>query len=54
IIAIANSLHYSVVAEGVETKAQLDCLEEHGCHIIQGFYYYKPMSADEIMILLDA
>jgi len=43
IIDIARSLNCNVVAEGVETKEQLDLLSENGCHLIQGFWFYKPM-----------
>ncbi|MDA3851464.1 MAG: EAL domain-containing protein, partial [Spirochaetaceae bacterium] len=46
IIRMAESLNYSVVAEGVETKEQLEFLEENGCHIIQGYFFSKPLSID--------
>jgi EAL domain-containing protein (putative c-di-GMP-specific phosphodiesterase class I) len=39
IIAVARSLHMQVVAEGVETKDQLQFLRTHGCDQYQGFYY---------------
>ncbi len=51
-IALLEALELKVVAEGVETKRQVDFLAEKGCHIIQGFYYYKPMPADRIEKLL--
>jgi two-component system CheB/CheR fusion protein len=35
-----------VVAEGVETKDQLDVLTEEGCDMIQGFLFYRPLSPD--------
>jgi len=38
ILAMAHSLHLSVVAEGVETKQQFDALKELGCDEFQGFY----------------
>lgn len=47
IINLAHSLKLSVVAEGVETKAQLDFLHMHGCDEIQGFYFARPMLAEE-------
>ncbi|MCX6052498.1 MAG: EAL domain-containing protein [Campylobacterales bacterium] len=43
IIALAKSLNLSYIAEGVETKEQLDFLLEEGCHNIQGYYYSKPL-----------
>lgn len=48
-IAMAHSLGLSVVAEGVETREQLDLLEELGCDIAQGFYFSKPISAKELI-----
>lgn len=47
IIALAESLDLSIVAEGVETLEQLNYLHQKGCHIIQGFYFSKPLPADE-------
>ncbi|MBU5613803.1 EAL domain-containing protein [Geomonas azotofigens] len=46
-IAMAHTLGKKVVAEGVETQAQLDFLVEHGCDIIQGYYFSKPLSAED-------
>ena len=47
IIEIADYLSASVVAEGVETKEQLDSLKEIGCDIIQGYYFSKPVAPEE-------
>lgn len=47
IIAMAHNLNLQVVAEGVETQAQLDFLREHGCDEVQGFYFGRPVPADE-------
>ncbi|NBQ89327.1 MAG: EAL domain-containing protein, partial [Betaproteobacteria bacterium] len=43
IIALAQSLHLAVVAEGVETKAQRDFLVREGCTGFQGFLYCGPL-----------
>lgn len=43
-IQLAHNLNFKVVAEGVETKEQLDFLKEHHCDYIQGFYYSKSLS----------
>jgi len=48
IIALAKSLNLKVIAEGVETKEQKVFLVEHGCENIQGYFYSKPIPADEI------
>jgi len=47
ILDIAKFLKVPVVAEGVETKAQLDMLKCMGCQVIQGYYFSKPVSAEE-------
>jgi len=52
IIALAHSLDLKVVAEGVETKEQLDFLRGKGCDRIQGYYYMKPLPDEEIRSLL--
>lgn len=44
IINIAHLLRCAVIAEGVETKEQLEYLRDHNCDIIQGYYYSKPLS----------
>ena len=47
IIDMAHSLHLSVIAEGVETEAQLQTLAEQGCEYFQGFLRSGPLSPDE-------
>ncbi len=46
ILAMARSLHYDTVAEGVETREQLDFLKDHGCTMAQGYLIGKPMTLD--------
>ena len=52
IIAMAHSLHMKVIAEGVETKGQLEYLRSQGCDEMQGFYFSKPVPAPEFERLL--
>lgn len=47
IIDLAHRMGMKVVAEGIENQQQSDFLRAHGCDYLQGFYYYKPMSAEE-------
>ena len=47
IMDIAAFMGLLVVAEGVETKEQVDFLKSTGCDIIQGFYFSKPLSAED-------
>ena len=53
IFALAKSLELSVVAEGVETEAQLAFIKKHKCAKAQGFLFSKPVPAYEIEVLFD-
>lgn len=52
IIAMAQSLHLQVIAEGVETAQQAETLSELGCPVLQGFLYSEAVSAAEFEALL--
>jgi diguanylate cyclase (GGDEF)-like protein/PAS domain S-box-containing protein len=47
IVGLAQSLNMNVIAEGIETKTQLDVLRGMGCWFGQGFYLSRPLSADD-------
>jgi EAL domain-containing protein (putative c-di-GMP-specific phosphodiesterase class I) len=47
IIALAKELGFVCLAEGAETKEQVDSLRDFGCEVIQGYYYSKPIPIDE-------
>jgi EAL domain-containing protein (putative c-di-GMP-specific phosphodiesterase class I) len=51
-VALAKSLNLKVVAEGVETRAQLDVLRRFGCDELQGFLFSRPLPAEEMVELL--
>jgi len=53
IISLAHSLQMSVVAEGVETKGQLDFLHQQHCDEIQGYYFARPMPWNELVQFLN-
>ncbi len=46
IIAMTGALGLNVIAEGVETVAQRDFLDKHGCHAYQGYLFSKPVPVD--------
>ncbi len=48
IAAMAHALNKKVVAEGVETQAQLDFLRNHDCELIQGYFFSRPLPAEEL------
>ncbi|MBI3344927.1 MAG: EAL domain-containing protein [Gammaproteobacteria bacterium] len=52
VIAMARALGMKVIAEGVETREQLELLSGEGCDMIQGYYCSKPLPADEITELV--
>lgn len=49
---LAHELNLKVVAEGVETEAQLVFLRDIGCDQMQGYYFSKPLEADELTRLM--
>ncbi len=48
IISLHENLHLDVIAEGVENQQQIDFLQKHKCDNIQGYFYAKPMSAEDM------
>lgn len=52
VILLGHSLQLRVIAEGVETREQIDILREYGCEEMQGFYFSRPIPAGEIDALL--
>ena len=53
ILDIAKYLNLLVVAEGVETTGQLDILKEGKCDLVQGYYFSKPLPAEEFEQLIE-
>ena len=47
IIAMTHALGLNVIAEGVETEAQRDFLDKHGCHAFQGYLFGKPVPIEQ-------
>ncbi len=49
VVALAKSLGLTIVAEGVETKEQLEVIENMGCDMIQGYIFDKPLPEEEFV-----
>lgn len=54
IIAMARELNVASLAEGVETEKQLAFLQSKGCNYVQGYYFSKPIIADQFTALLQS
>lgn len=52
IIQLAKNMGMTSVAEGIETEEQLKIIREMNCQIAQGYYFYKPMSIEEVEEIL--
>jgi diguanylate cyclase (GGDEF)-like protein/PAS domain S-box-containing protein len=53
IIAMADGLKMKVIAEGVETAEQRDCLRQKGCRFMQGFLFSRPVPVEQFRDLLE-
>jgi diguanylate cyclase (GGDEF)-like protein len=53
VLSFAGALDMEVVAEGVETQEHVDALRELGCEYVQGFFFHRPVEAEQISPLLD-
>ena len=47
IISLCRELKFEPLAEGAETKQQVDRLSELGCNTVQGYYFSKPVPVEE-------
>lgn len=50
IIQLGKSMNLSVIAEGVETEEQAAFLLRHGCNLAQGYFYSRPVAADDMLV----
>jgi len=49
IIAMGHALGYTIIAEGAETKAEVELLKYLGCDIVQGYYFSKPLNEEKLL-----
>jgi diguanylate cyclase (GGDEF)-like protein len=52
IIGLSRGLRLEVVAEGAEVAEQVEFLREHGCDLVQGYFYSRPVPADAFAVML--
>ncbi|QFU76743.1 GGDEF domain-containing response regulator [Halioglobus maricola] len=52
IIALSNTLNLRVIAEGIEEKPQLDYLVAKGCHLLQGYFFARPLYPEDVPDML--
>ena len=53
IISLAHSLNMHVIAEGAETADQVEFLRQHQCDQVQGYFFSRPISYGNLMVLLE-
>ncbi len=53
IISMGHNMNLKVIAEGVETQEQRNCLTKLGCELAQGFYFSRPLSADDFLAYMN-
>ena len=52
-VSMADKLELGIIAEGVETREQVELLQGIGCDQVQGYYYAKPMPEEEFFRILE-
>jgi len=52
VVEMAHLLNLTAIAEGVETEAELEFLQRHGCDIVQGYIFSPPVSAAQLEVML--
>lgn len=52
LVHLSESIGYRMVAEGVETREQLEMVTKLGCHLLQGYYFSEPLPASQVPQLI--
>lgn len=53
VIAMGKALSIPVLAEGVETKGQVEMLKSYSCCLAQGYYYARPLTVEKFEEMMD-
>jgi len=53
IISLGHKLEAEIIAEGIETEAQYEYLKNRECDMLQGYYFSKPITAEEMLVFLN-
>ncbi len=54
VVDIATAMGMAITAEGVETDEQSRCLLQHGCHQLQGYFFSRPVPAEDVVAMMRA
>lgn len=52
IVKLSERIGHRVIAEGIETAEHLQAVNDAGCHLVQGFYLYRPLDGDDLISIL--
>ena len=53
IIILAKALNMTAIAEGVETEGEIEAIRGLGCEYVQGYYFYRPLTCEQVTALLE-
>lgn len=53
LVSLLHEMNYKIISEGVETKEEEEKLREWGVDMIQGYYFSRPVSGQEILKMLE-
>lgn len=52
IIILAKALNMTAIAEGIETEQEIEAIRSLGCEYVQGYYFYRPLTCEQVTTLL--
>ena len=54
VVSLTQSMGIDILAEGVETEQEFNCLRDLGCYLYQGYYFSRPVPYSDFLALLEA